>query len=138
MKYVLIVQYQRAQKFGEEHVKRIFYWINFIFPIYIIGMFALVMLDSLIDSESITFGASSVNRCLGKSDLLSSLSNNTTAIVHHKLCDLTGPQNMASIEYMIYVAKITVCWTHAVIIVLNCYNIPESFLYCLIFRFMWR
>ena len=138
MKYVLIVQYQRVQKFGEENIKRIFYWINVIFPIYIIGMFAVIRPDALIASDGVAFGASSANRCLGKSDIVSSLRSNKTAIELHNICGFASPHNMVSMEYMVYVGNVAVCWTHAVILALNSYNIPEIFLYCLIFRFMWK
>ena len=79
MKYVIIVQHVKAGKFGEDNVKRIFFWINLIFPAYIIGMLTISRPDFLVILESVP----PANRCLGKSDIYSGQNSNNTAIKLH-------------------------------------------------------
>jgi hypothetical protein len=134
MKYVIIVQHKKVRKFGEENVKRIFFWTNIIYPIYHIGMFTLARPDFLIVFD----GVSPANRCLGKSDIFSSQNSNKSAIKLHNICEFSAPLDKASFEYMIYAGRMTICWFHAVMSYLNFWNILEIFIYCNIFKFMRR
>ena len=134
MKYVIIVKYVRVRKSGEENVKRIFFWTNLIYPAYIIGMFTLARPDFLIAYD----GVSPANRCLGKSDIISSQNSNQSATKLHNICELAAPLNKISFEYMIYGGRTTICWLHIVIGYSNCWNVLEFFIYCAIFKFMRR
>jgi hypothetical protein len=134
MKYVIIVQYIKVRKFGEENVKRIFFWINIIYPAYFILMITLARPDFLIVYD----GVSPANRCLGKSDIISSQNSNKSAIKLHNICELSAPLNNVSDEFMIYAGRTTICWVHIVIYYFNMWNILEFFIYCAIFKFMLR
>ena len=134
MKYVIIVQYIKVRKFGEEKVKRIFFWINLLYPAYIIGMFTLARPDFLIALGSV----SPANRCLGKSDIISNQNSNKSVAKLHNMCDLSAPVSKVSFEYMIYGGRTTICWLHVVIAYSNFWNILEVFIYCAIFKFMRR
>jgi hypothetical protein len=124
----------KVRKFGEEKVKRIFFWANYIYPVYIIGMLTLARLDFLIVFD----GVSPANRCLGKSDIISSQNSNKSVTKLHNICVLSAPLDTVSFEYMIYAGKTTVCWLHVVIAYFNFWNILELFIYCSIFKFMRR
>ena len=115
-------------------MKRMFFWINLIFPAYIIGMLILSKPDFFIVFDSI----SPANRCLGKSDLLSSHDSNETATKLHHICKSLHPHNNDPNEYIIYVGRMTVCWVHVGIAYFNFWNILEFFIYCAIFGFMRR
>ena len=134
MKYVIIVQYVRVRKFGQNRVNRIFFWINFIYPAYILGIFSLVRPDLLFVYDSI----SQANRCLGKSDSNFNQSINTSAIKLHNICDISPPLGQSSFPYGVYIFRKVVCWLHVVLTYFNVWNILELFIYCLIFNFMRR
>jgi hypothetical protein len=134
MKYVIIVQYVKVRKFGDEKVKRIFFWTNIIYPAYVIGMFTLARPDYVIVYD----GVSAANRCLGKSDIISSDNSNKTAIKLHNICEISAPLNKASVEYMIYAGRTTICWINVVIFYCNLWNILEFFIYFATFKFMLR
>jgi hypothetical protein len=134
MKYAIIVQYIKVRKIGEEKVKRIFFWANIIYPVYIIGMFTLARPDFLIAYD----GISPANRCLGKSDMISSQNSNESATKLHNICELSAPLSKVSFEYMVYAGRTTICWLHFVMVYFNSWNILELFIYCFIFKFMRR
>jgi hypothetical protein len=134
MKYVIIVQYIKVRKIGEENVKRIFFWTNIIYPAYVIGMFTLARPDIVIVYD----GVSAANRCLGKLDIISSHNSNESAIKLHNICEISAPLNNVSVEYMIYVGRTTICWINVVMFYLNLWNILEFFIYLAIFKFMLR
>jgi hypothetical protein len=134
MKYAIIVQYIKVRKIGKENVKRVFFWANLIYPVYIIGMFTLARPDFLIAYD----GISAANRCLGKSDVISSQNSNNSATKLHNICELSAPLSKVSFEYMIYAGRSIICWLHLVITYSNSWNILEFFIYCTVFKFMQR
>ena len=134
MKYVIIVQYLKVRKFGDEKVKRIFFWTNFIYPAFIFGIFILARPDFLIVYD----GVSPANRCLGKSDIISSQNSDQSAIKLHNICELPVPLNKVSFEYIIYAGRTTICWINVILWYLNLWNFIELFIYCATFKFMRR
>ena len=133
-KYVLIVHYSKVRNYGQEKVKTVLFWINIIYPAYIVGMFFLVRPDFLFAYDAI----SHTNRCLGKSDITSSQDINKTAAKLHHMCDIYQSTNQTSFEYGMYVGRTSICWLHVVFTYFNFWNILELFLYCIIFNFMRR
>jgi hypothetical protein len=131
---VIIVQYIKVRKFGEENVKWIFFWTNIIYPAYVIGMFTLARPDYVIVYDAISLA----NKCLGKSDIISSHNSNKSAIKLTNICEISAPLNTVSVEYMIYLGRTTICWINVVMFYLNLWNIIEFFIYFAIFKFMLR
>ena len=133
-KYVLIVHYSKVRSFGQETVKTIIFWLNIIYPAYTVAMLFLVRPDFLFAYD----GLSWANRCLGKSDMISSQDVNKTAAKLHNMCEIYKSTNQTSFEYSIYVGRTTLCWLNYVIGYSNMWNIIEFFFYCSIFNFMRR
>jgi hypothetical protein len=134
MKYVAIVQHEKVRNIGEEKAKNILFWINIIYPAYVVGMFNVVRPDFFFAYD----GISQANRCLGKSDMISSQDNNKTATKLHNLCEISPPLNQTSLVYGIYIVRKATCWLHVSILYFNLWNVLEFFLYCIIFDFMRR
>ena len=134
MKYVMILHQEKVRNFGQEKTKKILFWINIIYPAYILGIFNLVRPDFFFTYGSI----SQANRCLGKSDIISSQDNNETITRLHNVCDISPPIHHVSFAYAIYIGRKAICWLHIVITYCNVWNILELFIYCIIFDFMRR
>ena len=135
MKYVIIVKYKKVLKFGREKVQRIFFWLNIVYPIYVIMTFNILRPDFLLVSDSI----SQANRCLGKPDLVSSQNISRPAAKLHDMCiTIVVPSYKVSVEYCVYLMRAFICWIHVVFLYCNVWNIIEFFIYYVIFKFMYR
>lgn len=134
MKYVIIVQYEKVMNVGQDKVKQIFLWIKVFYPIYIFAIFNIVRPDFLLIYD----GISQANRCLGKSDMVSSLDSNRSAIKLHNICDVTEPLRQVSFEYVVFICRQGICWLHVIIVYSNAWNLIEIVIYCKIFGFMRR
>ena len=134
LKYLIVVRYEKIKDFGQDKAKKICFWINIIYPAYMLGIFNIVRPDFFFNFD----GNSQANRCLGKSDMISSQDNNKTATQLHNLCDISPPLQQVSIAYSIYIGRKAICWMHIAITYCNFMNIPEAVLYCIVFNFMRR
>ena len=134
MKCVIIVHWKRVRLFGEEKVKQIFFWLNIINSLYIFSMFNVVRPDFLFAYD----GISQANRCLGKSDMISSQDRNKSATKLHNLCEIEAPLDPSSFWYMVYLGRKSICWLHVIFVYSHVWNLLEFFIYCRIFLFMRR
>ena len=134
MKCAFIVHWERARYFGEEKVKQIFFWLNIIYPLYMVTMINVVRPDFLFAYD----GISQANRCLGKSDMISSQDHNKSATKLHNICEIEASLDHISFEYMIYFGRKSICWLHVIFAYANAWNLLEAFIYCRIFIFMRR
>ena len=134
LKYVIIVHWERARELGEKKVKQIFLWLNIIYPLYILAMFNLGRPDFLYVYD----GISQANRCLGKSDMVSSQDHDKSATKLHNICEIEAPLDHISFEYMVYFGRKSICWLHVILAYSNVWNLLEIFIYCRIFLFMRR
>ena len=134
MKWVVIVHWKRTSDFGENRVKQVFFWLNIIYPLYIVLMFNAIRPDFFFAYD----GISQANRCLGKSDLISSQDPNKSATKLHDFCEIEAPLDHTSFEYMVYLGRKSICWLNVILVYSNVWNILEVFIYCRIFLFMRR
>ena len=134
MKHTLIVNWKGSRNFGEEKIKQIFFWLNIIYPLYFFSMFNILRPDFLFAYD----GISEANRCLGKSDMISSQDRNRSATKLPNLCEIEASLDQNSFEFMIYFGKKAICWLHVIFLYSNLWNILEVFIYCSIFLFMRR
>ena len=134
MKYVFIVQWKWALNFGEDKVKKIFFWINIFYPVYVFAIFNIVRPDFLVVYE----GISHSNRCLGKSEMFSSQDNKLSARKLHNMCDIDEPLDVVSFSYMVYIARKSICWLHVIFTYSNVWNVLDAIIYFRVFYFMRR
>ena len=134
MKCVMIVQWKEVRSYGEDKVKRIFFWLNIIYPLYILAIFNIVRPDFLLVYD----GISQSNRCLGISDMVSSHDNNISARKLHNMCDIEVPVHQVSFDYLAYLTRKCTCWSHVLLTYSNVWNILEVFVYCKVFHFIRR
>ena len=135
MKYVIIVYYQSSiTNIKKEKFKTIFLWINLFYPVVVFVIFNLISPEFIFIYD----GVSSANRCLGKSEMVSSLNRNTSAIKLHHICDVPEPVKLVSLDYLLFIIKKTFCWLHMVFLYSNVWNVIELLLYIRIFTFMRR
>ena len=131
MKCAIIVHWKRIRDFGEEKVKQIFFWLNIIYPLYILAVFNVIRPDFLFAYDGINYS----NRCLGKSDMISSQDRNTSATKLHNICEVEPPLDHISFDYMVYLSRKSICWLHVFLWYSNIWNLLEFFIYCRIFLF---
>ena len=135
IKYVVIVHYQsNIPSTKKEKVKTIFFWINAFYPFLVFAICNMIRPDFIFIYD----GVSSANRCLGKSEILSSLDKNASAIKLHHICNIQAPNDIISFEYFVYIVRTSICWIHVVLIYGNVWNLVEIIVYANIFRFMRR
>ena len=106
--------------------------INALFPVYLLCFFTCIKTDFILVYD----GISQANRCLGKSDVLSSKYNNQSATKLHNICDFD--EGMAEFDYLSYLTKKSICWSHIIFLYLNAWNVLEFPVYCIIFISMKR
>ena len=134
MKFIMIVYQERTVLFGKSKVKTMFFWLNILYPVYLNGMVSLARPDYLVVYDSIN----QANRCLGRTDIYKNeIDGNQTATRLHTLCmNIPEPLQKLSLEYVIYIARTSICWFHILLFFLNFFNILEIFVYYQIFRYM--
>ena len=134
LKYIVINHCMRARVFGQEKIIEIFFWINFLHPLFTILLQLSIKPDFFLAYDRMT----QIDRCLGDHKNMWELSDNKTVTKMHNLCEFIPPPDENQIEYTIYVCRTFFCWFHAVFQYLIGWNIFEIFFYILIFRFMNR
>jgi len=134
MKYIIIVNHKWTRKFGQEKLKTLFLCINILYPFFVVGIFTLVNSQFFMSYDAL----SHQNRCLGKSDLISSIDSNRSASKMHDFCRITVPPDNYSFEYVIHICRSTICWIHVTFFYFNMWNFTEAFIYTRIFSFMRR
>ena len=135
LKYVIIVHYQSTvTDVTKEKLKTIFFWVNILYPFIVFGIFNIIEPDFMFIYD----GVSTANRCLGKSEVLSNINNNASAIKLHNICILLEPHDPGLLEYVIFIIKKTICWIHVIFMYVNILNLIECIIYIRVFRFMRR
>ena len=135
IKYVVIVHYQsNIPSTKKEKVKTIFFWINAFYPILVVTICSMIRPDFIFIYD----GISSANRCLGKSEILSSLDNSSSIFKLHHICNIRAPNDLVSFEYLVFIVRTSICWIHVILIYGNVWNLVEMIVYTNIFRFMRR
>ena len=125
MKCVIIVHWEKVRDYGEDKVKQIFFWLNIVYPLYVLTMINAMKPDFLIVYD----GISQANRCLGKSDMISSQNRNESASPHD-VCDIDAPLDKVSFEYMVYIGRKYICWLHVILVYSNIWNVLEVLISC--------
>ena len=133
-KFVMIVLNERVRVIGKGWIQKVFLWVNAIFPVYLLSFFSVMRPDFIFVYD----GISHANRCLGKSDLVSSQNTNQTAVKLHNICEFEEPDPQMSSDYFAYLGKKIICWSHIVLVYFNAWNILEVVVYCVIFIHMHR
>ena len=128
------MKHEWVRKFGQDKLKTIFLYINLLYPFFVIGVLTLVNSQFFFAYD----GIAQANRCLGKSELVSSIDSNMSAFKMHDFCRITKPLHTYSFEYVIYISKTSICWIHITFFYCNMFNFTEGFLYYRIFSFMRR
>ena len=136
MKYVIIVHYEWVKDFGgKEKVKKIFFLIKLLYPSLVLAIFVFSRPDFFVAYG----GISQANRCLGKSDLVSTVALNKSAGKMHDMCEPAEELlNSTQFEYAMHITRKSICWINVVWFYLNMFNFVEAFLYFRIFSFMRR
>ena len=135
LKYVIIVHYQSTvTNAKKERLKTIFLWLNILYPFIVFGMFNIIEPNFMFIYD----GSSTANRCLGKSEILSNMKNNATAIKLHNICILIVPRDPGLLEYVIFIIRKTICWIQVIFVYANVWNLIECIIYIRVFRFMHR
>ena len=126
-KYMFIVHYEKAMRYGEEKTQKLFCYIFICFPM-VLAIIACLTRD--FDS----YGA--LNSCFGTSDFISQEYNNwSMGFAKFFLCDL-NPEENVGFGYVLFILKQIFCvLKSAVVFVINT-NLPEAILYYKTFKKM--
>ena len=135
LKYILIVHWKRVRSFGQEQVKEIFFWINFIYAAIMILFHLIIRPDFFVIYD----GYARVDRCLGDPKNNWGPDSNRTQVKLHTICTLfIEPSHEDYLAYTIYVLKIFGCWMEFIFEYLVNWNVFEIVMYWRIFSFMRR
>ena len=135
MNFVVIVQWKRAKEFGHANIKRMFFWINLLYPFIMQGLHLLSRPDFYWAYD----GFAQIDRCLGDPKNNWGPDSNRTQTKLHNLCmELSPPLEDDSFQYTLYILKNALCWPQFIVIMLIMWNIFEMAIYCHIFNFMHR
>ena len=132
-KYIIIVLWQKTRAFGEEKMKKLFFWVNILHPIVGLALHFLARPDFLFVFTGVTPG----NRCLGEgSDNV--VHNKTSRSKLLALCEIPEPVAHSWLDDALLMARKSVCIFQAISIYLIALNIFEIFVYYQIFSFAYR
>ena len=135
MKYVIIVQWQKARDVGHDKIKQIFLWINILHPLFDVSTHLFVSPDFFWSWDNYP----EIDRCLGDNKHLFDPNFNTTRTKLHDICNtLSPPLNEAYTQYGFYVLRKGICWTQIVFFYSIMGNFLEMIVYIRIFWFMRR
>ena len=135
LKYIHIVQWKKARNIGKEKVNHAFFWINIIFPGFLVLLHFIVKPNFYVIYD----GFARVDRCLGDPNNNWGLNSNRTQIKAHTVCKmLIAPSTEDHFAFAIYILRSVVCWTEVVFEYFLAWNVFEIFLYSRIFSFMRR
>ena len=133
-KYVMILHFPTPSEKKKKHMKYFFSAVNIIYPVFVIGMFFIVMPDFIIRYN----GVSQANRCLGMPEVKDNATNNDHVKIYNACTFIISPDQDISFQYIFYWIRKSICWLHVLITYLNFGNILEMIMYCRIFTFMHR
>ena len=135
LKYVIIVQWQKARDVGHDQIKQIFLWINILHPLLDVSTHLFVSPDFFWSWDNYP----EIDRCLGDNKHLFDPNFNTTRTKLHDICNaLKLPLNEAYTQYGLYVLRKGICWTQIVFFYSIMGNFLEMLVYIRIFWFMRR
>ena len=135
LKYVIIVQWQKARDVGHDQIKQIFLWINILHPLLDVSTHLFVSPDFFWSWDNYP----EIDRCLGDNKHLFDPNFNTTRNKLHDICNaLTPPLSDAYAQYGLYVLRKGICWTQIVFFYSIMGNFLEMIVYIRIFWFMRR
>ena len=134
LKYMMIVYFQTPSDRRKSQIRYLFLIINIIFPVFVNGVFFVLMPDYIIRFD----GISQANRCLGKPELKINGTFNDNVKIANACIIIIAPDQKISIQYIFYLVRKSICWLHVFITYLNTLNILEMILYYRIFAFMRR
>ena len=130
----MILYFPTPSEKKKKHMKYIFSAVNIIYPVFVIGMFFIVMPDFIIRYN----GVSQANRCLGMPEVKDNATNNDHVKIYNACTFIISPDQDMSFQYICYWIRKSICWLHVLITYLNFGNILEMIMYCRIFTFMHR
>ena len=135
LKYVIIVQWQKARNMGHERIKETFFWINLLYPSFQISIYLMIRPDFYVVHD----GYARIDRCLGDpKNFWGPNSNNTQMKVHNICQSFNEPSHEYYIAYAVYILRNSVCWMQIIAQYLIFWNLVEILIYCRVFSFMRR
>ena len=134
MKYMMIVHFQTPSDRRKSQIKYAFVILNMVYPVFVIGCFFLLIPDFIIRFD----GISQANRCLGKPELKINGTFNDNVKIANACIFIIAPDQNISFQYIFYLIRKGICWSHVVITYANVGNFLEMILYFRIFAFMHR
>ena len=138
LKYILIVQWQKARNMGHEKIQEIFFWINLLYPALQILIFLMLIPDFFVKDFPFSSYAR-IHRCLGDSENILGPNRNKTKIKMHNLCqEFYEPLHEYDFAYAISIVKSSICWIQLIAFYMISLNFLEMLIYCRIFSFVRR
>ena len=134
LKYMMIVYFQTPSDRKKSQIKYVFLILNMIYPVFVNGVFLVLMPDYIIRFD----GISQANRCLGKPELKINGTFNDNVKIANACIIIMAPAQNISFQYIFYLIRKSSCCLHVVITYANVGNFLEMILYCRIFGFMHR
>ena len=132
LKYIIIVHWDKAHKYGKDRIIELFFWLNFLHPSIMI-LFQLIIRPNFFWAYD---GFPQIDRCLGDPKHNWEPGSNKSLNKLHNLCDFMEPNHDNHLEYIIYICRTLGCGVSVVVFYSVLWNVFELFFYCKIFGFM--
>ena len=135
MKYILIIHWKKVREFGQDKVKNIFFFVNFLHPICTVAIHLMIRSDFLWVHDPYK----EIDLCLGDPKNYWGQSRNGTPAKLHNMCmSISSPDPSSILSQMMYLFRSSVCWIQITCLYLIGWNFFEMLFYCRIFAFMRR
>ena len=132
LKFLVIVHAETDANRKNKFKKYVFYF-NLFYGVFVVGILNMVRPDYIF-----VFHSTMAQRCLGKSGVIASHDNTSSAVNLPQLCHISYPSEHINVEYALTVVRKFVCWFDVSFIYLNCANVLEAICYIRIFMYMNR
>ena len=131
LKYIIIIHWK---KFGKYTLKELFFFLNFLHPIFTITIQLIIRPDFFWAWD----GYAQIDRCLGDPKNNWGPGNNKSQTKLHNICDIAEPPEEDYFDYTVYTSRWGTCWIQVICLYLITFNLFDILIYCRIFIFMKR
>ena len=130
---LLVIIHAETDVIRREKFKKLCFYLNIAYGILVVGILNMIRPDFIF-----IYHSSMADRCLGRTGIILTHVNTSSAVNLVQLCDIPETTQDVSFSYILNFARTAICWTDVSFIYLNAANILEAICYCRIFIYMHR
>ena len=129
----LVIVHAETDRIRKEMFKKCCTYLNITYGILVVGILNIARPDYVF-----VFHSSMADRCFGRSGVITSNDNTSSAVNLVQLCNISYENPKSIIEQLLTFARKLICWIDVSFIYLNAANVLEAIFYIRIFMYMNR